>query len=218
MTLLVDSHPYLCHFWGGCCRAWPTWSIIISSRSSAIIETSKPLKSSATAHAWITKSLFQHFKSFTSRFTQSHTELDAHLCSSTSAIPPLSENLRRLMQYTHKDTCNNQMLPHPTTPLGTLTHKTPPQHTLTWNSWTTSDLRVMSIVLGLLDTPLYFHKPVTCKSVSVTQRTGPKHVDALGTLIIWHHFKPTFFTIFRPRRGHAQNADNFRRNSFACGC
>ena len=52
--------------------------IIISSRSSAILETSKPLKSSATAHARITKSLFQHFKSFTSRFTQSPTELDAH--------------------------------------------------------------------------------------------------------------------------------------------
>src|SRR5215469_14756381 len=42
-----------------------------------ILETSKPLKSSATAHARITKSLFQHFKSFTSRFAQSHTELDA---------------------------------------------------------------------------------------------------------------------------------------------
>jgi len=77
------------------------------------------------------------------------------LCSSTSAIPPISENRRRLMQYTHKDTCNNQTLPHPTTPLGTLTHKTPPQHTLAGNLWTTSDLRVMSIVLGLLDTPLY---------------------------------------------------------------
>ena len=60
------------------CRAWPTWSIIISSRSSAILETSKPLKNSAAAHARITKSPFQHFKSFTSRFTQSHTELDAH--------------------------------------------------------------------------------------------------------------------------------------------
>ena len=46
------------------------------------------------------------------------------LCSSTYAIPPISENRRRLMQYTHKDTCNNQTLPHPTTPLGTLTHKT----------------------------------------------------------------------------------------------
>jgi len=32
----------------------------------------------AMAHARNTKSLFQHFKSFTSRFTQSHTELDAH--------------------------------------------------------------------------------------------------------------------------------------------
>ena len=77
------------------------------------------------------------------------------LCSSTSVIQPISENRRRLMQYTHKDTCNNQTLPHPTTPLGTLTHKTPPQHTLAGNSWTTSDLRVMSIVLGLLDTPSY---------------------------------------------------------------
>jgi hypothetical protein len=56
------------------------------------------------------------------------------LCSSTSAIPPISENRRRLMQYTYKDTCNNQMLPHPTTPLGALTHKTPPQHTLAENS------------------------------------------------------------------------------------
>ena len=55
-------------------------------------------------------------------------------CSSTSAIPPISENRRRLMQYTHKNTCNNQTLPHPTTPLGTLTHKTPPQHPLAGNS------------------------------------------------------------------------------------
>jgi len=77
------------------------------------------------------------------------------LCSSTSAIQPISENRRRLMQYTHKDTCNNQTLSHPTTPLGTLIHKTPPQHTLARNSWTTCDLRVMSIVLGLLDTPSY---------------------------------------------------------------
>ena len=80
------------------------------------------------------------------------------LCLSTSAIPPISENRRRLMQYTHKDTCNSQTLPHPTTPLGTLTHKTPPQHTLAGNSRTTSDLRVMSIVLGLLDKPSYYTK------------------------------------------------------------
>ena len=140
-TILVDSRPYLFHFWGGCCRAWPTWSIIISSRSSAILKTSKPLKSSATAYARITKSLFQHFNISTS--------------SSTSAVHPISENRRRLMQYTHKDKCNNQTLPHPTTPLGTLTHKIPPQHTLAGNWWTTNDLRVMSIVLELLDTPLY---------------------------------------------------------------
>ena len=56
------------------------------------------------------------------------------LCSSTSAIPPISENRTRLMQYTHKDTCNNQTLPHPTTLLGTLTYNTPPQHILAGNS------------------------------------------------------------------------------------
>src|SRR5215469_3118208 len=53
------------------------------------------------------------------------------LCSSTSAIPPISENRRWLMQYTHKDTCNNQTLRHTNTPL---THKTPPQHNLAGNS------------------------------------------------------------------------------------
>jgi len=79
-------------------------------------------------------------------------------CSSTSGIPPISENRRRLMQYTHKETCNNQTLPHPNTPLGTLTHKTPPQHTLAGKSWTTSDFCVMSIELRLLDTPLYNNK------------------------------------------------------------
>ena len=77
------------------------------------------------------------------------------LRSSTSAIPPISESRRWLMQYTHKDTCNNQTLPHPTMPLGTLTHKTPLQHTLVGNSWPTRDLCVMSIVLGLLDKPSY---------------------------------------------------------------
>jgi len=56
------------------------------------------------------------------------------LCSLTSAITLVSENRRRLKKYTHKDTCNNQTLPHPTTPLGTLTHNTPPQHTLSRNS------------------------------------------------------------------------------------
>jgi len=81
------------------------------------------------------------------------------LCSSTSAIPPISENRRRLMQYTYKDKCNSQTLPHPTRPLGTLTNKTPPQHTLAGNSWTTSDLLVMSIVLWLLDTYIQWNLP-----------------------------------------------------------
>ena len=52
------------------------------------------------------------------------------LCLSTSAILPISKIRRQLMQYTHKNTCNNQTLPHPTTSLSTLTHKTPPQHNL----------------------------------------------------------------------------------------
>ena len=77
-TILVDRRPYLFYFWWGCCRAWPAWSIIISSRSSAFLETYKPLKSSATAHARITKSLFQHFKNFNSHFTQSHRKFEAH--------------------------------------------------------------------------------------------------------------------------------------------
>ena len=98
-TILVDSRPYPFPFWGCCCHAWLTWLIIISSRSSAILEMSKPLKSSAMAHARITKSLFQHFKSFISCFTHSHTELDAHR-SWTSAIPSISENRRRLVLYT----------------------------------------------------------------------------------------------------------------------
>jgi len=59
------------------------------------------------------------------------------------------------MQYTYHDKHNNQTPTHSNTPLGTLTHKTPPQHTLAGNSWTTIDLRVMSIVLRLLDTPSY---------------------------------------------------------------
>ena len=54
--------------------ARPDWS----SLAVDVLPFLKPLKRSATAHARITKSLFQHFKSFTSRFTQSHTELDAH--------------------------------------------------------------------------------------------------------------------------------------------
>jgi len=99
------------------------------------------------------------------------------LCSSTSATPPISENRRGLMQYTHKDTCNNQRFPHPTTPLGILTHKTPPQHTLAGNSSTTSDLRVISIVLGLLDTPSYNFSQVQCKLPDDGRR--PKHEGAI---------------------------------------
>ena len=57
-----------------------------------------------------------------------------NLCSSTSTIPLISENHRRLMQNTHKDPCNNQTLPHPTTPLSMLIHNTPLQHTVVGNS------------------------------------------------------------------------------------
>ena len=109
------------------------------------------------------------------------------LCSSTSAIPPISENRRRLMQYTHKDTCKNQTLPHPTTPLGTLTHKTPPQHTLAGNSWTTSDLLVMSIVLGLLDTPSY-----VCRHLRMYRYRVKKRIShASQHLLIFGDFQTT---------------------------
>jgi len=76
------------------CRAWPTWSIIINSRSSAILETSKPLKSSAMTHARITKSLFLHFKSFTSILPNLTQNLMHTLCSSTSAIPPIQNTVQ----------------------------------------------------------------------------------------------------------------------------
>ena len=156
-TILVDSRPYLFHFWGVVALlGWP-------DRSSLAVEVLPFLKcpnhskvqlrlmhESPKACFNISKVSLPVLPNFTQNLM--HT-----LCSSTSAIPPISENRRWLMQYTHKDMCNNQTLPHPTTPLGTFTHKTPLQHTLAGNSWTTSDLRVMSIVLGLLDTPLYFY-------------------------------------------------------------
>jgi len=47
------------------------------------------------------------------------------LCSSTTAIPLISENRRRLLRNTHKGTCNNHTLPYPTMPLSTLTRNTP---------------------------------------------------------------------------------------------
>jgi hypothetical protein len=48
----------------------------------------------------------------------------------------------------------------------------------------------------------------------------PRHVSASGRLIILRHLKPTFFTFFRLRsvlRAPAQIANNFQRNSLACG-
>jgi len=50
------------------------------------------------------------------------------LCSSTSVILPISENCSRVMRYTHKDMCNNQTLPHPTTPLDTHSQDTTATH------------------------------------------------------------------------------------------
>ena len=69
------------------------------------LKKSKPVKSSATAHARITKILFLHFKISLPVLTKLTQNLMHTLCSSTSAIPQISENRRRLMQYTHKDTC-----------------------------------------------------------------------------------------------------------------
>jgi len=62
----------------GCCRAWPTRSIIISSQSSAILEKVQTCQkfgySSCTNH----QNPVSSFQNFTSRFNQTHTELDAH--------------------------------------------------------------------------------------------------------------------------------------------
>jgi len=90
------------------------------------------------------------------------------LCSLTSALPPISENHRRLMQYIHKDTCNNQTFPHPTTSLGTLTQKKPPQYTrwrdtrelqatfvlwaLSWDFWI--HVRMYAIYRNITTVPL----------------------------------------------------------------
>ena len=49
------------------------------------------------AHARITKSLFQHFRRFTSRFTQSHTEFDAH---------PLFVNFRHIADIRKSQTAD----------------------------------------------------------------------------------------------------------------
>ena len=102
-TILVDSRPYLLYFWGGCCRAWPTWSIIISSRISAILETSKPLKVRLRLMHESPKACFNISKVSLPVLPNLTQNLMHTLCSSTSAIPPISENRRRLMQYTHKD-------------------------------------------------------------------------------------------------------------------
>ena len=148
-SLLKAARSYLFQFWGGCCRAWPTWSINISSRSSAILKRPNHSKVRLRLMHEPPKACFNISKVSLPVLPNLTQNLMHTLCSSTTAIPPISENRRRLMQYTHKYACNNQTLPHPTTPVGTLTHKTPPQHTVAGNSWTTSDLRVMSIFLGL---------------------------------------------------------------------
>ena len=136
-TILVDSHPYLFHFWGGCCHSWN-------------VQTTQKFGYGSCTNHQKSVSTFQtfHFLFYPMLHRTWCTPFVHQL-----PLPPISENRRRLMQYTHKDTYINQTLPHATTPLGTLTHKTLPQHTLAGNSWTTGDLHVMSIVLGLLDTP-----------------------------------------------------------------
>ena len=128
-------------------------------------------------------------------------------CSLASAIPPISENRRRLMQYTHKDTCNNQTLPHPIMPLGTLTHKTPPQHILAGNSWTTSDLRVMSIVLGLLDPPSY-------KEFSLPSIYGSHPISKLAS-----YMKKTLWNIYEtaePKKKKARRQKGHRLQFMMC--
>jgi hypothetical protein len=129
------------------------------------------------------------------------------VCLSTSTIPPISENHRRLMQYAHKDVQQSNAST-PTTPLGTLTHKTPPQHTLAENLWTTSDLHVMSIVLGPLDTPYvayflswtFFGNPVsTWYTIPISSST--LHITAMqvttGLVLLPCQYFPVQYAVFR---------------------
>ena len=50
-------------------------------------------------------------------------------------------------------------------------------------------------------------------------RVVPTHVGAPGRLIIWSRLNPMLLKFLRHRTGleRAQTANNFRRNSFACG-
>ena len=76
-TILVNSRPYLFHFWGGVAVLGPPDRSSLAVEVLPFLKRPNHSKVRLRAHARITKSLFQHFKSFTSRFTQSNTELDA---------------------------------------------------------------------------------------------------------------------------------------------
>ena len=122
-TILVDSRPYLFHFWGGSCRAWRTWLIIISSEVLPFLKRPNHSKVRLRLMHESPKACFNISKVSLPVLPNLTQNMMHNLCTSTSAIPPISENRRRQMQYTHKDTWNYQTLPYKTTPLGTLTNK-----------------------------------------------------------------------------------------------
>jgi len=74
------------------------------------------------------------------------------------------------MQYTHKDTHNNQTLPHPTTPLGTLIEKTP----------TTTHPRGKLVNYKRL--ACYEHCPGTFEQSDTLQFTVSQHIEKKLTL------------------------------------
>lgn len=60
---------------------------------------------------------------------------------------------------------------------------------------------------------MHVRKRIPCQNICLIHTTGPRHVGAPGTLMIWCPFKLKFFKHFRPLKGLVR----FLRNYFACG-
>jgi len=90
-------------------------------------------------HAMRMRHIICGLSGFTVSFHTSHKgkdfrkEVIQHKMCAFIFSTPLSET-RFILRIERHMIKNIQKLPHPTTPLGTLTHKTPSQHTLAGNS------------------------------------------------------------------------------------
>ena len=143
-TILVDSGPYLFHFWEGCCHAWLTWSIIISSQKfcqSWKVQTTQKFSYDSCMNHQKPVSTFQKFHfSFYPISHRTWCTTFVHQLSPYRRYQKITDgwcNTQRHVQQSNASTSN-----HAT---GTLIHKTPPQHTLAGNSWTTSDLLLWAL-------------------------------------------------------------------------